>query len=272
MVGAEGTLGMIGHGSLWEGGDADLAAAQRAGRWRLSGANDRYFDFPSYVPGLPGSGRIRPRADRQDGRRDGRWYSLPLDSPDALTHTPAYTEYQTGVIEELIRREGFGADDVPDLLYVNYKVIDKVGHRYSFPSRQMAAVVRAVDRALGELVAILDRTVGQGQWVLGLTADHGLAPKPQTTGATIIDNVELVRDLQRTFDGAMQSPRPTQTWVDLDRLRRHGHSPQEVARYLMGYTRRENLATGGHGNPNERLFAAAFPSSVLEELPCVERD
>ncbi|MGH2685228.1 MAG: alkaline phosphatase family protein, partial [Actinomycetota bacterium] len=158
-----------------------------------------------------------------------------------------------------------------DLLYVNYKIIDKVGHRYSFPSRQMSAAVRGVDAALGELIRVLDRTVGPGQWVLALTADHGLAPKPKTTGAVIIDNVELARDLQRRFDGAMQSPRPTQTWIDMDRLRRHGHSLHEVARYLMGYTRRENTAdlSGARGNPKERLFAAAFPSSVLEGLPCV---
>ncbi|MGH2685918.1 MAG: alkaline phosphatase family protein, partial [Actinomycetota bacterium] len=98
MVGAEGTLGMIGHGSLWEGGDADLAAAQRAGRWRLSGANQRYYEFPSYVPDLPGYGKIRRAADRQDGRVDGRWFTLPLNTPDSLTYTPAYTAYQTGVV------------------------------------------------------------------------------------------------------------------------------------------------------------------------------
>ncbi len=83
--------------------------------------------------------------------------------------------------------------------------------------------------------------------------------------------MELGRDLQRTFDGAMQSPRPTQTWVNMGRLRRHGHSPGDVARYLMGYTRGENAWDPSRigGNPNERLLAAAFPSSVLAGLACV---
>ena len=271
MVGAEGTLGMIGHGSSWEGGDKDVAAAQRAGKWRLSGYNDQFFGFPGYVPGLPGYKQIKPSADRQDGRVDGRWFTLPLDSPNDLTYTPAYTHYQTGVVEEIIKRERFGADDVTDMLFVNYKVIDKVGHRYSFPSPQMAAVVRGVDQALGDLVKILDRTVGQGQWVLALTADHGFTPKAQTTGATVIDNTELALDLKRNFRG-IQSPRPTQTWVNEAELKRGGGSLGGIARYLMGYTRAENTrnpASLPPGAGGERLFAAAFPSSVLQKLPCV---
>lgn len=272
MLGAEGTLGMIGHGNGWEGGDADIAAGQRAGRWGLSGHNAQLYDFPGYVPSLPGYKAIRPSADRQDGRVDGRWFGLPLDSPDSLTYTPAYSRYQTTVIEELIKREGFGADGVTDLLYVNYKVIDKVGHRYSFPSRQMSAVVKGVDQALGSLVQILNRNVGEGQWVLALTADHGFTPKAASTGATVINNFELARDLQVAFDGAMQSPRATQTWVNERKLERNGHSLGDVARFLMNYTRAANTpnpASLPAGKGGERLFAAAFPGAVLETLPCV---
>jgi hypothetical protein len=276
MVGAEGTLGMIGHGTLWQGGDADIAAAQRAGSWGLSGSNAQYYRFPSYVQDVPGYKKVRPTADRQDGKRDSQWFGMPLSSRDSLTYTPAYSHYQTGVIDELIKREGFGADEVPDLLYVNYKQVDKVGHRFSFPSRQMGAVVHGVDQALGDLIGILDRNVGQGQWVLAVTADHGSTPKPQTTGAEIINNFELARDLLRTFDGdgdgrnAIQAPRPTQAWVDERELR--GHSVGGIARYLMNYTLRDNTVNPSSlppGKGGERLFSAAFPGSVLAGLSCV---
>jgi hypothetical protein len=269
MVGAEGTLGMIGHGTMWEGGDEDIAAAQRAGKWRLSSYNDQFFQLPSYIEGVPGYNEIKPEADRQDGKVDGHWYSLPLNTPDSLTYTPAYSQYQTGVVEELIKREGFGTDDVTDLLYVNYKVIDKVGHRTGWPSSEMQAVVRAVDQALADLIGVLDRTVGQGQWVLALTADHGFTPKAETTGAVVIDNNELARDLQQAFDG-IQSPRPTQTWVNEKELKRGGHSLGDIARFLMNYTAADNSARNPSGSGSERLFAAAFPSSVLNSLPCVK--
>ena len=66
-----------------------------------------------------------------------------------------------------------GADDVPDILFTNYKQIDLVSHAESMNSPQMESVVRASDEALGDLVRILNREVGRGQWVLALTADHG---------------------------------------------------------------------------------------------------
>ena len=281
MIGAEGTLGMIGHGALWEGGDEDIAAGQRAGVWGLAETNHEYYEFPEYVDELPGYERVRPAADREDGSLDGTWFGQDLETADALTLTPAYSDYQTGVVDELIRREGFGEDDVTDLLYVNYKQIDKVGHKFSFPSVQMETAVRGVDSALADLIEILDREVGSGEWVLALTADHGSTPRPDTTGAVIVDNFELERDLLATFDGdgddrpVVQSPRVTQTWVDLAELEEHGHTLEDMARYLMGYTRAENAVDPGSvpaGTGDDLLFAAAFPGQALEGLPCLRAE
>jgi len=281
MVGAEGTLGMIGHGSLWEGGDRDIAAGQRAGQWGLASTNNEYYEFPSYVPDLPGYDAVRENADREDGSLDDTWFTLPLDTADALTYTPSYSAYQTGVVEEIIGREGFGQDDVTDLLFLNYKQIDKVGHKFSFPSEQMEVAVRGVDAALAELTDILDRDVGRGEWVLALTSDHGSTPKPETTGAVIIDNFELERDLQAEFDGdgddrpVVQNPRVTQAWINLEELEEHGHTLEDMSRYLMNYTRAENAvdpSTVPPGSADERLFAAAFPGQVLEGLPCVRTE
>lgn len=279
MVGAEGTLGMIGHGSLWEGGDMDFAGAQRAGEWGLAVTNQQYYSLPSYVPDHPGHDAIAPEADREDGTVDGEWYGLPLDTPDSLTHTPAYANYQTGVIAEVIEREGFGKDDVPDLLYVNYKQIDKVGHKFSFPSVQMESAVGGSDQELGDLIDVLNKEVGEGEWVMALTADHGSTPRPETTGAYIIDNFELFRDLEAEFDQddddkpVFQAPRVTQSWVDMAELEEHGHTLEDIADYLMRYTRIENTvdqSTVPADVAQEKLFAAAFPGSVLADLPCIE--
>jgi hypothetical protein len=279
MVGAEGTLGMIGHGALWEGGDMDFAGAQRAGEWGLATTNQQYYSLPSYVPEHPGYADIKPNADREDGIVDGQWFGLPLLTPDSLTHAPSYADYQTDVIETVIQQERFGKDAVTDLLFVNYKQIDKVGHRFAFPSVQMEAAVAGSDKEFGDLIEILDREVGRGEWIVALTADHGSTPRPDTTGAVVIDNFELARDLLAQFDGdaddrpVIQSPRVTQTWVDLAELEEHGHTLEEMAAYLMGYTRSENAVDPSTVPPESaqhRVFAAAFPSSVLEGLPCLD--
>ena len=279
MVGSEGTLGMIGHGSLWEGGDMDLAGAQRSGEWGLALTNQQHYTLPSYIPDHPGYDEVEPNADREDGSVDGRWFGLQLDTPDSLTHTSSYSDYQTDVIETMIEREGFGKDDVTDMLFVNYKQIDKVGHKFSFPTPQMERAVQGSDEEFGDLVEILDREVGKGEWIMALTADHGSTPQPETTGAYVVDNKDLAFDLQTEFDlddddqHVFQQPRVTQSWIDFEELAEHGFTLEDVSDYLMSYRPSDN--TGDADSvPAEELddpvFAAAFPSAVMEDLPCIE--
>lgn len=279
MVGAEGTLGMIGHGSLHPGGDADVAAGQLLGAWGLRKSNSRYYDFPEYVEDVPGYDAVERVADEEDGTLDGYWFGLALDTTDTLTLTPAYAEYQTDVVREMIRREDFGADEVPDLLYLNYKQIDKVGHKFAFPSKEMEKAVRSSDQALHDLIELLNREVGTGEWILGLVADHGSTPKPATTGAIPIEYFELHRDLLAEFDGdgdedlAVQSLRITQAWIDQAELAEGDHTVEEMADWLMDYTWGENALDPSvipEGREGEKLFDAAFPADVVEGLPCIE--
>jgi hypothetical protein len=128
LVGVSATvaihLGMVGHGSLWGGGDRDIVVLrERSGattlgaegmRWNLADNLRQWFRFPSYANALPPISTYFEDVDRVDGRLDGRWRNLEIDSESAHFgfRTPARIPYQDRLIEELIRREGFGADDV----------------------------------------------------------------------------------------------------------------------------------------------------------------
>ena len=89
---------------------------------------------------------------------------------------------------------------MPDLLFTNYKQIDQVGHQWSWPSPQMEAVVRSSDKAVGDLVRILNQEVGRGEWVLAMTADHGATPTSDYSGGFQIDQQTLTQDIIDAFD------------------------------------------------------------------------
>ena len=280
FVATEPALGMLGHGSYTEGGDKDLALGQREGVWGLSPENQEYFDYRPSLTEVPGLEEAVRRLDLQDGRLDGRWLGeAVLELPADILHTPAYAEYQTAVLRNVIREEGFGDDDVPDLLFTNYKQIDRVGHRWPFPSSQMEAVVASSAREFINLTEILDEEVGRGEWVVALTADHGSTPSATTTGAYAIDQLALNDDVNAAFDTdgddvpVLQSFRVTQLWINLAELEENGHTLGEVAEFLMDYTPSDNAPDPSALRPalqNERLFRAAFPDTVLRDLPCLE--
>jgi hypothetical protein len=276
LVASEPTLGMMGRGSFAEGGDKDIALGQREGEWGLTPENRKYFTFRDYVNEISGLDAAIRELDAADGQLDGLWLGEDTFSdPYYILKTPAYAEYQTGVLREVIRREGFGADDVPDLLFTNYKQIDQVGHQWSFPSPQMEAVIASSDKAVGDLVRILDQEVGQGEWVLALTADHGSTPTSEHSGGFQIDQRALIEDVNDAFDDGddvevIQSFRVTQLWMNMAELEESGATLEDVSRFLMRYTQADNKP-GEADSPEASVLQAAFPSNVLEGLPCDPR-
>lgn len=277
-VSSAGTLGLVGHGSSIEGGDRDVVLFSNGEPWEHRKGFAPFFRLPAYANEVPGRERAIRELDLEDGALDGRWMGEPFtDDPKALAATPAWSDYQMEVLEEVIRREGFGDDAVPDLLFTNFKQIDNVSHLWNMHSPQMEAVVRSTDAALARLIDVLDREVGKGEWVLAVVADHGAAPAPDVSGGFIIDLPRLTRQIRERFDGdgddreAIEATRVTQFWVDEEELAEHGGTLAEVARFLLDYTKGDNLEDPTvlpRGDRDDPVFDLAVPGEVLESLPC----
>jgi hypothetical protein len=266
----------IGHGASFQGGDRDLVAVHVAGApvddWRLpADAGSSSFALPDSVQHVPGFGKAARSLDEADGTRDGLWEGERIDSLDHGFDTPAGAAYETKLVERLIASEGMGTDGVPDLLTVNYSGVETAERRWATNTPQMRDMVQAQDDALGELVAFIDRTVGQGRWTLVVTADHGTTPPPDVSGGFAIDPTRLEDDLQRRFGGGTGEPAvverigPGQIWMHVDRLEVRGHSLQDVSRYLLDYTESDNRPDAA----DTKAFDAAFPSNALPAMPCL---
>jgi hypothetical protein len=292
IVGAIATLAahvmMMSHGSQWGGGDRDIAvtrekefaptAGAESEQWNLTPTMAPYYELPGYVNELPPVTEYVRELDQADGALDGKWRSNDIEQLANGFDTPARTPYQTALIREVIAREGFGADDVPDLLYLNYKAIDTIGHLFSADSVEMQDAVAWQDVALRELVSFLDETVGQGRWAMTILADHGTQRDPEVSGAFLIDRNRLQEALSAAFDGdgdsvpLVEKVRPTEIWLDTDELEDNGHTLGEVSDLLMRLTQADTVAPNRDTQPGKasaQVFSAALPSSLLTRLPCL---
>jgi hypothetical protein len=291
-VGAIATLAahimMMGHGAQWGGGDLDLAVTREkefgetAGaedvRWNLTSDMAPFYELPDYVNELPSLSEYVDDLDRADGALDGKWRDNDIAQLADGFDTPARTPFQETLVKTVIEREAFGADDVPDLLYLNYKAIDTIGHLFSADGIEMSDAVATQDAALRDLVKFLNGTVGKGRWVMVLTADHGTQRDPETSGAFMIDIDKLQSGLAQTFDDdgdgvpLVQKVRPTEVFLDTVELADNGFTLEQVAAWFLELTQAEtyknqNLPAPGH--EHDAVFAAAVPSSILSSLPCL---
>jgi Type I phosphodiesterase / nucleotide pyrophosphatase len=279
---------MIGHGSEWNGGDKDIAVAREkedattggndsAVSWNLTSGMAPFYEMPTYVNSLPKIDRYNQELDAMDGARDGMWRDNSIEQFNNGFDTPARTPFQTQLFEKVISEEGFGADDVPDLLYLNYKAIDVIGHAFSANGIEMSDALKIQDRDLKVLIDFLNRTVGKGQWVMALTADHGTNLNPAVSGAFQIDTGSIEDLVNQTFDDGDSVPliekfRTTEFWLNEDELAQSGSDLVDVSNFLLSLTESQTFKPGNGplpGHENDPVFAGAFPTALMDRLPCL---
>jgi Type I phosphodiesterase / nucleotide pyrophosphatase len=281
-------LSMVGHGAALEGGDRDIAVLRQkaddegaeAEEWNLPANVADFFSFPTYVNDLTPLADYARALDQEDGALDGEWRGHSIDELRGGFHTPARVPYETEVIREVLGREGFGDDDMSDLFYANYKIIDEVGHADTMNSPEMSDTVKAQDEGLGELIDILNEEVGEGRWVIAVTADHGHTPDPEVSGAFRISVARIEEQITAAFDDDDDRPvlarvRPTQIYLDTTELEENGFTLDQVAEFVAELTEEQTARNPDNVDPataDRNVFAAAFPTQILDDLPCLPEE
>jgi Type I phosphodiesterase / nucleotide pyrophosphatase len=280
-------LNMLGHGSMWGGGDKDIAVLRtptgggnegaEGTSWNLPQQEAPYFTFPSYVNDLPPLSAYTPALDRADGKIDGKWGQDSIAQLENGWATPARVPYQTKMVEDVITREHFGADNVPDLLFINYKIIDHISHLFSVNSPEMRDTLKWQDAGLKELVDFLNRQVGQGRWAMVVTADHGAQFDPKVSGAFQVTPGHLESSLRSAFPSTtgtpiVQAARTSMIYLNEDAMMASGYTEAQISQFLLGYTEADGAsspATVPEADRDKLVFSAAFPSSILPTLKCL---
>ncbi|MDX2009078.1 MAG: alkaline phosphatase family protein [Myxococcaceae bacterium] len=101
----------------------------------------------------------------------------------ALASSPMMNDVLLDFAKAAIDGEQLGRDDVPDLVSLSFSSFDRTYHLYGPSSWEMQDMVLRLDKTLGDLLTHLDRTVGRGNVVVVLSADHGGAAIPEEWAA-----------------------------------------------------------------------------------------
>lgn len=108
--------------------------------------------------------------------RSDRFYDLWERSP--------YSDGELGeMAAALVKSQQLGRRGVVDYLGVSFSALDYVGHAFGPDSHEVQDTLVRLDGTLGKFLDMLDATVGKDRYVLGLSADHGVAPVPESLTA-----------------------------------------------------------------------------------------
>jgi predicted AlkP superfamily pyrophosphatase or phosphodiesterase len=93
--------------------------------------------------------------------------------------SPYSDMYLEAMAESLTDSFALGKRSGIDVLGISFSALDEVGHHYGPDSAEIQDVLLQLDATVGKLFDHLDKTVGRGNYVVSLSADHGVAPIPE---------------------------------------------------------------------------------------------
>ena len=79
---------------------------------------------------------------------------------------------------EAIKGESLGKDEDTDILTVSFSSTDYVGHNFGVNSKEVEDTYIRLDKDLERFFEFLDTNVGEGEYTVFLTADHGAVDVP----------------------------------------------------------------------------------------------
>ena len=106
---------------------------------------------------------------------------------DAWESSPFSDQYLAALAGAALDAMKLGRGRGTDFLAISFSALDKVGHDFGPDSHEVQDVLVHLDARLGALLDKLDRDVGKGNYVLGLSSDHGVSPVPERVKAQGFD-------------------------------------------------------------------------------------
>ena len=121
---------------------------------------------PGWGPSLPHPLDVAGHPSASDYRI--RWLASPYAD-----------EYLGRFAAHLVDRFRLGRGASTDFLAVSFSSLDSIGHKFGPTSHEVQDALVRLDGTIGRLLAHLDRQVGEGRYVLALSADHGVSEIPE---------------------------------------------------------------------------------------------
>lgn len=222
------TAGLVGRGACLVNGRRVIAASYstRDAGWET---NAECYRMPDYLAAINGR-----RFWEEAG---GRWMGHDISNPSAFRASSLFQRFEGEALVAVAEHEAFGADEVTDLLLVNMKGPDYVGHAYGPDAAEMREEMAELDRQTASLLEVIDRKAGPNGRLLAITADHGMPAEPEPGKRIYTD--DIVERLHARFDPQEKKvvtyygdAANSQIFIDTRRLTALGVSLKDVAAFL----------------------------------------
>jgi hypothetical protein len=216
---------LAGHGACLQDGTPVVLASydQQTGAWH---SNPACYRLPDYLEDVNASTLWKAGPE---------WMGHAIDSTTAIRYSALFPVFEANATIAMIEHEPLGEDSVADLILLNYKCADFVGHKYGPESEELRVTLAEIDRQVARVLSALEAKVGK-DYLLAVTADHGMPSLPPSPDhrhfvTTIADLLHEKFDPEQKLVTSFESEN-CQIYIDEDRLSKLGLTLRDLAQFL----------------------------------------
>src|SRR5439155_292666 len=228
--------------------------------------NIAHFSFPAYLRGRSPTPYVKELTGGT-----GVWMGHKIDDTGNVRFSPAYVNFECDNMLLMQHREPIDQADVTSLIYMSMKPTDYAAHRWGLESLEVREALRAQDACVGRLIEKLNARVGESNYVVTITADHGMMPMPEVVNGhrlflrTLLEMIDKKFGARISLGGGFIN-----LWFDQKKMKEIGIANGDIAAYLRSLTAGEY-----YGPPekwpaylpyrrDERLFFNAYTYEQVE--------
>ncbi|RYY95451.1 MAG: alkaline phosphatase family protein [Chitinophagaceae bacterium] len=163
---------------------------------------------------------------------------------EAFRYTPYGNRFTLEFAKAAVTSERLGKGSFTDFLTVSLSSPDYIGHTFGPNSIEAEDCFLRLDREIASFLSFLDSSVGKGQYLLFLTADHGAAHSPGFAAANKlpagrVDDRKLMDSLNAATGRAFGLQRPIralinyQVYLNYDVIGKAGADREAVKAFVM---------------------------------------
>jgi hypothetical protein len=217
---------LAGHGACLPNGTPVVLASYDQQTGALH-SNPACFRLPGYLKDLNASTLWKASP---------QWMGHQIDSTAAVRYSALFPVFESDATIAMIEHEPLGQDSVADLILLNYKCPDFVGHKYGPESEELRVTLAEVDRQVARVLSALEAKIGK-EYLLAVTADHGMPSIPPSAdhrhfAPTIADLLHQKFDPEGKQLVTSYESENCQIYIDEDRLSKLGLTLRDLARFL----------------------------------------
>ncbi|MCB7481261.1 alkaline phosphatase PafA [Christiangramia sediminis] len=190
---------------------------------------------------------------------------------DLIKATPYGNDLTAEFAKAAIKGESLGKDEITDVLTLSFSSTDYVGHNFGVNSKEIQDTYMRLDLALADFLKYLDETVGEGEYTVFLTSDHGGVDVPAYLSSRKIpsgyfndveENKKIEDFVREEFkvDSLIQNISNTQVFLDYKVLQEEDLDAHEVQQKIAHFLLQQESISRVY--TREQLQSGSFTKGI----------